>query len=203
MANPFGSETQIMKVLKLIGISLAVLAVPVLGIVGIGVYKTIQQDKEISEDLAYREQAAKATKPAEAAKPVELELTRGSGLDGHGYEIMTPKGAQVLSNTDMMRVYSLPLPGGLHEYNVALTPEPAKDMEQFTRMVSMIAGSGVVEKSATDGGFLLVTGPELGVQDVYFAKIGKKGGVRAKCGGPTEELALLKKMCLSLSLTSS
>lgn len=139
----------------------------------------------------------KAADPAEA-KAIELEEISDEGL---GYTIQIPKGAKTLQKTDMAHTYSLPLPGGLFEYNVHLTGAEMKDLADLERMATMMGGKEIDEKKELEGGgYMVVKKPETKILEVWVAKKGKKA-VTAKCSAPVTEKEKLIEICTSLEAT--
>jgi len=116
-----------------------------------------------------------------------------------GYSISIPKGAKTLQKDKMSgHTYSLPLPGGMLEYNIHITAMGAKDMASFVRMATMIGQKKIEKKEKTATGMLLVKAPRGVLQEVQFTTGGK---LTVKCSGPAKGKALLVKMCSSLKAT--
>lgn len=126
---------------------------------------------------------------------IELEEKRDEGF---GYVVKMPRGAKELAKDDMAQTYSLVLPDGVNELNINLTHNGATSLEDAVSTATMMGTKEVLEKKAVDGGWLVVKGAQLNVQEVWVFQQGKATPVTAKCTGPSGQLDALKAMCSSL-----
>jgi hypothetical protein len=119
-----------------------------------------------------------------------------------GYEILIPKGAQVLQKEGTNHTYSLPLPDGLNELNVSLSSAEPGELANMVRLKQNFSQIKVQSEKDLDGGKLMVSEPgELGIQYVMYSKPGRNIGILVTCAGPKTEEALLTEMCSSLKVT--
>ncbi len=118
-----------------------------------------------------------------------------------GYEISIPKGSKTLQKGEYGHTYSYPLPDGMFEYNVHLTPLAAKNRAHLKRLATMMGQKQIEETRPVKGGFLLVKKPQGALLEIWVSVKGKTKGVTAKCSGPNKEKELLKKICTSLKVT--
>lgn len=140
---------------------------------------------------------AKATEKKPEKEKVEIVLEEKKD-EAFGYSIQIPKGAKELQKNDMAHTYSLPLPGGLYEYNIHLTNAENGDLASLERMATMMGGKELTEKKELEGGgFLVVKKPRMKMVEMFVSKKGKKP-VTAKCLGPEGEAKKVQEICTSL-----
>jgi hypothetical protein len=137
-----------------------------------------------------------------AAEPQAVALETKSE-PASGFTIEIPRGSKVLLSTPAMHTYSLPLPGGLHEYNVSVTSDTASTLAEAAKKSVGPFGEKVADKKElAPGAYLVVMDPRGVLQEVHGWRKGKKGGVHAKCAGPAAQKDMLAKICESLRATN-
>lgn len=123
---------------------------------------------------------------------IELET---KSVPGMSCSVKIPKGAKTLAESKYSATYSLPLPGGLLEYNVSVSPTGAKSIAEAKKQATMLNDAVEDAKELGKGRFEVVHPPQGVLQTVhsFTAKC------HAKCIGPTKERARVLEMCESLA----
>ena len=134
--------------------------------------------------------------------PVDLEELKDSDK---GFSILVPKGAESQSPLDLsstfQRNYFFALPGGMNGYLVTIEPDFADSLEAAEQKALEFEPKVIASKKEVDGVFLITKGPAGVNQEVWaFRKVGEKS-IKAKCSGPSDDLATLEKMCSSLKVS--
>ncbi|MFH2005455.1 MAG: hypothetical protein ABI333_02600 [bacterium] len=142
----------------------------------------------------------KADKKDGKKKAVKITLAAVSDAK-MGYEISIPQGSKTLQKGEYGHTYSYPLPDGMFEYNVHLTPQAAKSRAHLKRLATMMGQKQIEETRPVQGGFLLVKKPQGALLEIWVSVKGPTKGVTAKCSGPNQDKELLKKICASLKVT--
>lgn len=147
--------------------------------------------------------------PENVSAAVEQTATAALGTDalvervenGFGYAILLPKGARELSKDDSSHTFSLILPDGDNEINVTISRLEAASLADAINTATMFGANDVLEQRDMDGGgYFIVKGPRLGLQEVWAFRHGRKQPVAAKCTGPASNIAILRAICASLRL---
>ena len=138
--------------------------------------------------------------PKKAAPKPGIELVEISDAK-FGYTIKVPKGHKVLQKDDMMgHTFSL-LVGGGRELNIHLTTMEVKDLASLVRTATMMGQKTLTKKEELPGGgFIVIKAAQFGSQEIWVAKKAGAKNVTAKCSGPTAQVALVEKMCASLTV---
>ena len=141
--------------------------------------------------------AVSPTVAAGSANDVRIELEEKRD-EGFGYVVKMPRGAKELAKDDMAQTYSLVLPDGVNELNINLTHNGATSLEDAVSTATLMGTKEVLENKAIEGGWLVVKGAQMNIQEVWMFQRGKAKPVTAKCTGPSGQLEALKAMCSSL-----
>lgn len=159
--------------------------------------KAQKDDAPSAEANAGKTKEAKASEKKAEHDKVEVVLEEKKD-EAFGYAIQIPKGAKELQKNDMAHTYSLPLPGGLYEYNIHLTQADNADLASLEKMATMMGGKEVTKKKELEGGgFLVVKKPRMKMVEMWVSQKGKKP-VTAKCSGPEGEAKRVEEICTSL-----
>jgi hypothetical protein len=171
------------------------LMISCLGLVGCGnseadreAFERHMREAEASADMAVRN-AARAATPAAPAAITLSEVT----VPDMGVALRIPEGARTLQASAASTTYSLPLPGGLHEINVAVLGFSETTLDGARRAATPM-GETVAEAAEREGGIEVVLAPRGVLQTVHTFGDGKS----VKCTGPRERLELLREICGSL-----
>ncbi len=139
--------------------------------------------------------------PGKPKKPSTLVEMHDVSDERLGYTIRIPKQSRQLQRSQLAHTFSLPLPDGLFELNVNLTPAEHGSLDDLARLATM-AGQKATDREEIldDGAFLVVKLPQGPLQEVWLFRRGETKHVTAKCTGPSGQLKLLLEMCQSLGV---
>jgi hypothetical protein len=140
------------------------------------------------------------TEEKSESKEITLKEYKGDIL---GFTIQAPEGAKELANNDMMWTYSLVLPDGMNEINVAVVKfGEIASLEDAVKNTAFGEEPKIKDKKEVNGGYLVVKEPQgTLIQETWFFTKSKDGAIGVKCTTPPNQQALAEKIATSLKST--
>jgi|SRR6478609_4142012 len=144
--------------------------------------------------------SAAKTEVKEETKEIALKEFKGETF---GFTIQAPEGAKELANNDMMWTYSLVLPDGMNEINVAVVKfGEIKSLDEAVKNTAFGEEPKIKDKKEVNGGYLVVKEPQgTLIQETWFFTKTTDGSLGVKVTTPPAQQPLAEKIATSLKST--